>query len=368
MLETLLNVFFTSFLILAGLVASCYFWTWFHQAPTRQDETGFFRTSDGRRLAVHRYQPSEKAAGFPVILCHGLGGNLHCFDLQGAPSPAQFLKKAGRDVWALELRGSGSSDRPGVWISNVPHSWGFDDHLEYDVPAAIDYVLERTGAPAVHWVGHSMGGMLAEAYLSRRNDHRIASATAIGSPADFSKILRPVFDGLMGLRWVLRLLPFAPMTYMAKLVVPIVHRLPPAVQGLFHPPNIDPVVAKRIVAVGSPMLIPSELWLDLAWFLEKGYPADKNGEPYLKNLPHSTVPLLLISGSKDVMAPPASVCGASQPGYDQGERQCVTCGRDAGCKEDYGHIDLLIGKDAETEVYPVILDWLRKHDAVQDRE
>ncbi len=366
MLETVLTVFFVSLGVVGGLVASCYFWAWFYQVPTTQDETGFFYASDGWRLAIHRYRPQGNHAGKPVILCHGLGGNRHSFDLAGAPSLATFLRRRGWDVWLLELRGSGASDRPGIWISNVPYSWGFDDHLERDMPAAIDYVIKRTRASAVHWVGHSMGGMLAEAYLARQNDHRIASVVAIGSPADFSKINRPLFHKLLDLRCILRVLPVAPMTFFAKALIPIIHRLPLRVQGLFYPPNIDAAVAKRIVAIGSPVLMSSQLWLDFGRFLEKGMPVDKRGTPYLKYFSDSTVPVLLLCGSRDAMAPPASVCVAAHPENVRGDRKCVTCGRESGCKEDYGHIDLLVGMSAEAEVFPVVLEWLRSHDTNTD--
>jgi hypothetical protein len=33
-------------------------------------------------------------------------------------------------------------------------------------------------------------------------------------------------------------------------------------------------------------------------------------------------------------------------------------GRKYGQKEDYGHYDLIVGRNAETEVWPSILSWL----------
>lgn len=31
-----------------------------------------------------------------------------------------------------------------------------DDHLQHDVPAVLQYVLQATGARQLHWIGHSM--------------------------------------------------------------------------------------------------------------------------------------------------------------------------------------------------------------------
>ena len=90
MLDTLLTILFVTCGILAALVAACHFWEWYYNVPTSQDETGYFRSRDGWRLAVHRYRSREKGAGHPVILCHGLGGNRYSFDLRGAPSLRGF--------------------------------------------------------------------------------------------------------------------------------------------------------------------------------------------------------------------------------------------------------------------------------------
>jgi pimeloyl-ACP methyl ester carboxylesterase len=73
------------------------------------------------------------------------------------------------------------------------------------VPAVIDFILRATGAPQLHWVGHSMGGMLAVGSLSLGGDvaRAIASLTMVGSgcygAGSWHAVLGPA------LRW---LLPF----------------------------------------------------------------------------------------------------------------------------------------------------------------
>jgi len=42
-----------------------------------------------------------------------------------------------------------------------------DEHLNLDLPTVVTAVLSATGARQVHWVGHSMGGMLAVGAISR---------------------------------------------------------------------------------------------------------------------------------------------------------------------------------------------------------
>lgn len=362
MLDSLLSVFFS---VAAGVlicVLTARAWEWVYDSHACQDETVFVRTQDGWRIALHRYCHGKGRRGLPVILCHGLGGNLHSFDLKAAPSLARFLRDRGRDVWVVELRGSGHSDRPGIFWSDVPYSWGFRDHLAKDLPAAIDCVLGRTGAAAVHWMGHSMGGMLGLAHVACHDDQRVASVVALGSPLDFSKIPPRIFAMLLRIKWVLKLVPFAPMGIVARLFILALHHLPQYVQGLFYVPNIAPGTARRIVAVGSPLIISSKLWWDFGRFLETGVFASADGAAYVDRLGRSVTPVLSIAGSVDVLAPPQSasaLCEASRPA---GERVCLIVGRNTGCQEDYGHMDLLLGNHVRQEVYPPIADWLERCD------
>ncbi len=181
----LLTAFFTLALIAGVVIFSGYFWQWYYSGATSQDETLHLTTADGWRLAVHHYRPEGEAMGLPVILCHGLSSNRHTFDLPGGPSLARFLWGRGRDVWTVELRGSGMSDRPRLCYSDFPYDWEFEEHLREDVPAVIDFVLDRTGAPKVHWVGHSMGGMLILAHVSGKPDAAVASAVTSVRPSIF---------------------------------------------------------------------------------------------------------------------------------------------------------------------------------------
>lgn len=63
-----------------------------------------------------------------------------------------------------------------------------DDYVETDLPTLVAYVLHASGAPAVHIMAHSMGGMiLTRALAAHAGDGpnglaaKIASATVIGS-------------------------------------------------------------------------------------------------------------------------------------------------------------------------------------------
>lgn len=369
MVQTLLHIVFSALAVAVAFVLNGYFWGWLYRTTTEQDETLYFRTRDGWRLALHHYRASGNMSGLPVILCHGMGANRYVFDTSPAPSLARFLTRHGRDVWVPELRGSGMSDRPGLFYSDVPYAWGFDDHVIHDVPAIIGEVRRRTGAASVHWIGHSMGGMLIEAHLASQKEPPVASAVALGAPVDFSKMSIVILRILARLRWSLKLTPLPPMPFNGRLILPVAHKLPRWLIGLFNPPNVDASVSRRIVALCSELITSKKLWLDMGRFVDRGTFAPENGKPYLEGLPGSTVPLLIVGGSQDRVAPPDTVIPASSAEQGPYKGRCLILGKKTGCVEDYGHLDLMVGLRSEQEVFPILLAWLTEQDpAVESSE
>src|SRR5205085_2371515 len=81
-----------------------------------------------------------------------------------------------------------------------------EDYVYHDAPAALHTVLRETGARQVHWVGHSMGGMIAYALLISPVHKKIASAVTLGSPT-MSDVGHPLIDFGLPYRGLLRLLP-----------------------------------------------------------------------------------------------------------------------------------------------------------------
>jgi len=156
---------------------------WFELGREQRPHLSYTRTHDGWRLALYRYTPQRRTHQTPVLLCHGMSSNRWDMDGPGRVSLARYLVKRGYDVWVVELRGAGRSTRP-TWWNGKRYDWRFEDYVQHDGPAALRKVLRETGARQVHWVGHSMGGMIAYALLMSPVHHKIASAVTLGSPTD----------------------------------------------------------------------------------------------------------------------------------------------------------------------------------------
>ena|GEM_PF-2546231 len=131
------------------------------------EQVRFEHTHDGQRLAITEV---DRGAGHPAtsprspaLLVHGFAQNRLAFTRGPLPS---VLLDLGLRVFIGELRGHGRS-RPSLAGGTFErHDWGMQDHLRYDLPALMTHVLRHTGAEKLHYMGHSMGGLLGYAALA----------------------------------------------------------------------------------------------------------------------------------------------------------------------------------------------------------
>ena len=327
----------------------------------RRPERHTALTDDGWTLALYRYRPvgPPRPAQSPVFLCHGLGANRFNLDAPGKLSLAKWLSEKGFDCWVVELRGAGKSSRP-TRTNALEYDWVFDDYVDHDIPAALEVVRNLTGAPRVHWVGHSMGGMIAYAYVIRRGGEALRSLTAIASPS-FSKLGHRLLDRAATLRWVTKVLPKAQYEGVAKLSVLVM----PAFRVSFgrllaNPRNVDSRALMRLVWK-APADLPMSLLAQLAdWYVEGGFWDGSGRMDYTQFLSKIEVPSLIIAGAYDKLTPPADI----KLVYDRlgsSDKKYLLCGKAMGCVHDYGHIDLVLGNRAEREIWTHISSWIDTH-------
>lgn len=311
----------------------------------------------GHHVRLLHYVPETPRFREPLILCHGLGANRFNLDFtdDGTGSDrlslARALQRAGFDVWSLELRGRG--------LARVPAGadWTADDEVKEDVPAALETVLDLTGADRVFWVGHSWGGILQ--YLLHARCHpmadRVAGLVTIASPAS----LRVQRAG----RWMFR----APGLFLARLGLRVPLRLLGKLGLVLSWPiswfgrgfladlkAMDGRVLRRVFASLADDINPGVVRQGLRW-LDEGEFCDLEG--VVDELEHYDKPLLLMVGSHDRICPVASLAQLK----DRVATDDVTLrvlGTATGFSSDYGHGTILIGRNAPDEVFPLVRAWL----------
>lgn len=322
-------------------------------------------TEDGWRLALCHWAPLStwQRKRHPILMVHGLGANRLNMDLDDRYSIARAAAKRGFHVYVLELRGAG--------LSRAPHGrdrsrfqWGFGDYAERDLPAAIQTVLERTGASQLHGLGHSMGGMLFYATATRRSP-ALRSITAVGAPFITELNLAPRDERLLRFATSLtpdrlgRLRARVPMRRLmnaAGRFIPLSSRL---VDGLLlNAENTEASVMARMAREGIDD-VPVKLVVELSQHMANPMEAGPYG--YETMMSQIQIPVYAMGGSVDRIAPPGSVAAAVER-LRTPDLRLRLMGRRWGDAADYGHVDLLVGRAAPEEVFPLLLDFIEEVD------
>ena len=331
-------------------------------APTPADELRFAHTDDRWRLALHRYRARGARRRHAVVCCHGLGANHLAFDVDPDASLARHLAGRGYEVLSLDLRGHGRSDRPSLFGGERRFGWAFDDYLTRDVPAAIHEAASVAGSDEVHWIGHSMGGLLLFAHLARGGSPRVRSGIAVGSSLDYS-ISRSGFHGMLALERLLTLVPAVPIGLVGRAMAPLVGRWSsPFERFNVWPSNVDPRLWRRVSASGfHPVSAP--VMAQLASAMRPGGLRSRDGSVrYLAGLGGATAPVLSIAGDRDAQCPP-DAAKHTLDALGSSRKELAVFGPDHGHADHYGHFDLLMGRRVRDEVFPRIERWLDEHDA-----
>lgn len=348
-----------------GALALLLLLTWMHlrfwvRRLTREQpyaETVRVATPDGcafdlRRLPASDVQEptGDSATQPPVLLVHGIAVNHRNVDAWADWSLARRLARHGRDVWLLTLR-SGRHDLTRRERATVR----FQAMVAHDLPLAVAEVLRRTGAKNLDYVGFSMGGMLLYAAIGRSlPQDQVRRVAIVGSPGR-------VMTALPVPRWVSHLpLPTVPLRLFARLFAFSSEWLTtPIHTTILNLKNTETGLTRHAMVDGV-VDIPGPLLREFAVWAATGGMVVLDGQPVLDGLRKIAIPAHFFVGAGDRLGPPKSVRLAFDAwGADSGAaKQFTVFGREAGHAADYGHIDLMLGKVAPTEVFPHVVDFL----------
>lgn len=305
-----------------------------------------YETDDGWRAAV-RHFPGE---GPPVLLVHGMAANHYNWDYHSEVSFVRYLQERGWDVWVAELRGDPESEAPS---KEARRSYTLDDHALRDLPRVLDVVTAETGEAKVYWVGHSMGGMLLYAALELYPE-RLVAGVAVDSPAAFvedsvlSKLGRS-FGFVTPRHGVL------PMAGIARGTA-WMGRRNPLYGAVANPSNLDWPLANGL-ARNALEPVPAGMSRQVVSWLKAGELLRADGSPWFVRADRPPVPLLVTGGSKDLIVPAANSAAACEIFPDC---RYELLGTANGYSVDYGHVDPVVGRTAEAEIFPLVEGFLRE--------
>lgn len=301
-------------------------------------------------LAMVRKRLAENAGGTraTVLLVHGFGQNRYAWHLPSR-SFANYLARAGFDVYNLDLRGHGRSRHlGGRRCRSVSDYW-----LE-DLPTAIDEIRRHSPDRPVWIVGHSLGGLVAYAGAPHLGG-AIAGIASIGSPYHFTRgslSLQAVSTFVRALT-ALRLRP-NPVVLLKPVGLTMASfrrvaesRAYPIPWRGWHKGAMEPHVLAEHMRLAFDRAGLGELTDMFKWASERALGGKDSGVS--ERFEALDLPLLVVAGSNDDLAPPEAV----RPGFTLSRSTDKTYRA-----LPLGHIDLIVGRDAPRTMWPLVGEWI----------
>lgn len=262
----------------------------------------------------------QENRGAPVVLLHGSFSNRRFWYSPSGIGLGAYLARAGFDVWIAEMRGHGLSPRNLAYKHNT-----VADYARYDLPAIAAFVREQNGQTP-HWLGHSLGGITLAAALGGHylDEQSAASAAFFGSQV--SRIYWPI--------------KVPPVEWSSRLLLKRFHHI--SGSRFKRGPEDEPIG----LALES-----------LRWHRLFGRFGDHDRD-WWAGLASSRVPLLAVAAAGDLQDP----TWACRKLFEQaaGEpRHFIELGKASGFSSDFGHVEMLVSKEAQVEIWPLAEHWLR---------
>lgn len=282
-------------------------------------------------VSVHRVVPLEPRAR--VFLVHGFGQNHTAFGTKSR-SLIAHLAGQGFEVCALDLRGA--NDR-----ASAPRA--LRDHV-----SDVDAVLARfADGLATFLVGHSMGGLISYFVSSARS---VDGVVSIGTPYTFGRgslrmsALASIVHALGGAPWPA--LPLRWVGHALRRTRPIFdHPRAPVPLRVWRPGGTErSVLTPYLESAFSPATI--QIARDIVTAERSPWQAQARA-----SFEASAAPLLVVAGSYDDLAPAASVRSAFDRSRTSDKTYRVY---------PLGHVDLLVGREATSTVWPLLIEWLTR--------
>jgi predicted alpha/beta hydrolase len=277
-----------------------------------------FAAADGTLLGGRFYPAAEARRSNPVLLCPATGVSQRFY----GPF-ARWLAQQGSDVLTFDYRGIGASLREThVRLSPArKQDWG-----QLDMPAALDWLRQRSGADAVDLVGHSAGGQLIGLMPNHAAIRRVLMVSASSGH-------------VWGLRMPYRIVAYGYL----RVYLPVTARL------LGYSPSH---------AIGMGEDLPAGVARQWSrWCLGRGYVANEFGRGITRHYyDEFRAPILSLYSNDDSIATPRNVDDLLRL-FPSAPKQTVCLDPRAFGFKGFGHVDFF--RTSRAAAWPLALDWLR---------
>jgi acylglycerol lipase len=246
------------------------------ETVTPQFEQGVLVARDGARLPLREWDADGAKPQAVIIGLHGMSDYSNAFD-----GPGREWAKRGITTLAIDQRGFGRSDNPGLWVGSEVMRRDLDD---FAIAAHA-----RFPGVKIFALGESMGGAVLLTALASSEPPAIDGAILV-SPAVWSR-------------------PDMPMPYRVALFL-VAHLVPQIILTNSAASHVVTVVPSdnvpMLIALGRDPLFQKKTRADTLYGLVNLMDEARQAAGEIKNTP----PILFLHGAKDQVIPPKSAAAA----------------------------------------------------------
>lgn len=325
-------------------------------------EIYFFYTTDGVQLRLTRYHGGPKG---PVVLVHGLGVSSSIFSIDTIETNLlEFLFRNGYDVWLLDFRAS-------IDLPSSATQFTADDVATKDYPAAIAEVRRLSRAPSVQVVAHCYGATtfsmalcvglagVRSAVISQISTHIVPPTvnrirTGLHLPDFLDKLGVTTLNAYVDTQenWLNLLYDKALDLYPVgeNCQNPVCHRITFMYALLYRHEQLNEATHEALHEMFG--IANMRAFEGLALMTRKGHIVAVDGtEAYVPHMDRMAIPLLFLHGEQNECFLPESTKITYNLLRQINDPSLYTRSVIPG----YGHIDCIFGKNAATDIYPLIL-------------
>lgn len=308
-------------------------------------------------FTLYRYEAAGRERGRPVLLVPPLAAPAIAFDLRRGCSLIEYFVQQGRPVYLVDYGP----------VNFTHRGLGIEHWVDSVLPEAVTLTAEHAEVDAVHVAGWSLGGIFTMFTAAAHPELPLASVTAVASPFDLRQVpllaLARPFDRVVG--------PVVGPAYRAMGGIPA-----PLTRIGFQVSSLDKYLTKPVAMVthadDRDFLAQLEA-VDRFMSRMYAYPGRTFGQLYhvvmrsnefatgamqlagrSVELAHIDVPVLVVAGMGDTLAPHAAVEHLLDLVAGSPEAQLV--------QAPGGHLGVLTGRAARRSTWPAMENFFCRHD------